>query len=238
MQKQLNLPLQHINAYHQDTTLLFQFILSETLSALGEAKIIGKLTATSKSAEFNSVVASLRRLVGAAHDPYRMFSWNPEEGILPKLKSYCAYFSKNASSHDKALQPLYRAAEQAWLLSLVCIDDLRHLESSDNPKSHANVLVKSGKKLFLALQKLGKLVSKAIEQYWDDENVVFFVLRNKENFDEIFGNRFVKQLLKKMYPGGIEGARRFLSQQFIQRGFHHLVPIIHARITEIETSVA
>jgi len=236
--KQLKLPQQYINAYHQDTTLLFQFILSETLLALSEAKILGRLTSASKTGEFNNAVAALRRLVGAAHDPFRLFSWNPDEGILPKLKSYCGYFVQNISQDDKIHQPLYRAAEQAWLLSLVCVDDLRNLENPEAGRTQANAIIKSSKKLFVALQKLGKYVSKAIEQYWDDENVVFFVLRNKEQFDEIFGNRFVKQLLRRMYPGGIEGARRFLSQQFIQRGFHHLVPIIQARITEVETSVA
>lgn len=235
---QVKLPHQNINVYHQDNTLLFQFILSETLGALAEAKKLGKLTSASKQGDITGAATAIRKLVGSAHDPYRLFSWIPEEGILPKLKNYCAYFAQNASPHDKALVPLYRSTEQAWLLSLVCMDDLRLLESQQNLTKQTTHLVKSGKKLFLSIQRLGKIVSKAIEQYWDDENVVFFVLRNKEQFDEIFGNKFVKQLLKRMYPGGIEGARRFLSQQFIQRGFHHLVPIIQARITEIESSVA
>jgi hypothetical protein len=227
--KQLALPHQHINAYHYDNSLLFQFILSETLATLREANQLLDL-----QGDVKLLRSSIMRLVGSLNDSYRLFAWAPENGTLAKLRSYCSYFAHTADPHDNVLIPLVHTAEQNWLLSLVCLDDLRHIERTRAAPAQKTKLNKSLKDLSSGLQKLGKMIAKMIEQFWNDENVIFFILRNKAEFDEVFGERFTKNLLKKMYLGGVWGAASFLSKRFTKRGFDHLVPIIEARIEEMD----
>jgi hypothetical protein len=227
--KQLSLPHQHINAYHYDNSLLFQFILAETLATLREANQLLEI-----QGDPQKIRQSMTRLVGTLNDSYRLFSWAPENGSLAKLRSYCSYFAHSADPHDNVLIPLVHTAEQNWLLGLVCLDDLRLIERTRSTPAHRTKLNKSLKELSTGLQKLCKMIAKLIEQFWNDENVIFFVLRNKGDFDALFGERFVKNLLKKMYLGGIWGAASFLSKRFAKRGFEHLVPIIEARIEEMD----
>lgn len=225
--KQFSLPHQHINAYHYDPSLLFQFILSETLATL-------RFTKKLLDAEADEVAEPLRNLVGTLNDPYRLFSWAPENGTLAKLKAYCSYFAHSAEPYDNVLIPLVHTAEQSWLLSLVCLDDLRHYERTKGSGETAEKLKKSIKELALSLNRLAKQIAKLIEQFWNDENVIYFILRHRSEFDEVFGDKFVKGLLKKMYLGGVWGAASFLSKRFTKRGFEHLIATVETGIEELE----
>lgn len=229
MIKQLALPHQHINAYHYDNSLLFQFILNETLVTLREASQLIEI-----QLDVQKIRSVILRLVGTLNDSYRLFTWAPENGSLAKLRSYCSYFAHSADPHDNVLIPLVHAVEQNWLLSLVCLDDIRLIERTKSTPAQRTKLTKSLKELTTGLQKLGKMIAKLIEQFWNDENVIFFILRNTTEFDEIFGDRFVKNLLKKMYLGGVWGAASFLAKRFTKRGFEHLIPIIESRIEEMD----
>ena len=227
MIKQFSLPHQHINAYHYDPSLLFQFILSETLATL-------RFTKKLLEAEPEEAAVALKNLVGTLNDPYRLFSWAPENGTLAKLKAYCSYFAHSAEPYDNVLIPLVHTAEQSWLLSLVCLDDLRHFERTQQAGGSQTKLNKSIKELAAALNRLAKLIAKLIEQFWNDENVIFFILRHRNEFDEVFGDKFVKTLLKKMYLGGVWGAASFLSKRFSKRGFENLITTIETGIEELE----
>ena len=227
MLKQFSLPHQHINAYHYDPSLLFQFILSETLATL-------RFTKQLLEAEPAEAASALKNLVGTLNDPYRLFSWAPENGTLAKLKAYCSYFAHSAEPYDNVLIPMVHTAEQSWLLSLVCLDDLRHFERTRQGGGSAAKLTKSIKELASALNRLAKLIAKLIEQFWNDENVIYFILRHRREFDEVFGDKFVKSLLKKMYLGGVWGAASFLSKRFSKRGFEHLIENIETGIEELE----
>lgn len=227
MLKQFSLPHQHINAYHYDPSLLFQFILSETLATL-------RFTKKLLDSEPEEAAGALRNLVGTLNDPYRLFSWAPENGTLAKLKAYCSYFAHSAEPYDNVLIPLVHTAEQSWLLSMVCLDDLRHFERTKQGGDTPAKLRKSIKELAAALNRLAKLIAKLIEQFWNDENVIYFILRHRDEFDEVFGDKFVKTLLKKMYLGGMWGAASFLSKRFSKRGFDHLISAIEMGIEELE----
>lgn len=227
MIKQFSLPHQHINAYHYDSSLLFQFILSETLATL---RLTKKLLASNPE----EAAVALKNLVGTLNDPYRLFSWAPENGTLAKLKAYCSYFAHSAEPYDNVLIPLVHTAEQSWLLSLVCLDDMRQFERKKQGGSAPNKLDKSIKELATSLNRLAKMIAKLIEQFWNDENVIYFILRHRKEFDEVFGEKFVKSLLKKMYLGGVWGAASFLSKRFSKRGFDHLIEMIEKGIEELE----
>lgn len=216
--EQIKLPHHHINAYHLSHSLLFQFILSEMLTAHQDVQV-----AVMKKNDFKTL---LSKLTGSHQEFVKPMAWGGGDGTLSKLSRYCAYFSQFVDPADKKLRALHLNANKAWLIGLDCL----HLIFDDRGLDEVQLELH---KLSLAIKHLGRLVVKVIEEFADDENVIFFVLRHFEQFDEHFGNGFVAKLFKKMYKGGRDEAARMLSTKYSKRGFVHLLPIIATRMAEL-----
>jgi hypothetical protein len=69
--------------------------------------------------------------------------------------------------------------------------------------------------------------------FHQDENVTFFLLRHREQFDKIFGQDFTKKFFKKMYAGGLPEAGKMMTQKYSERGFENLLPVIATKISEL-----
>jgi hypothetical protein len=236
------LPTRHFNAYHQSNSLLFQFILSEFLIAYREIQALDSLckrehpmalnaTVLRKEQEiFHTMETILAKLVGSTREYMRLFSWNFIDGVVSKLKNYCALFSQNADTDEKEPLAMQHYADKAWLYCLQGMDALR-----DTPNAHP-ALCHSLEKGLGAMHRLARLIARVIPQFRDDENVVFFVLRHKDKFDKVYGTKFVTKLFCRMYPKGLKEVQYFLSQKYAGRGFENLMPIIHKKISELETA--
>jgi hypothetical protein len=240
----------HFNSYHHNTSLLFQFILSEFILSYREAKVIHRYMLTLKSdgkeissPDLDELRASINNLAGLTKEYMRIFSWNIDNGILAKLKNYCALLVQYADPADNSVIALHRYADKVWLLCLQNIDIL-HLLNSETSLLPAKKLEKvtlslALKKMSLCFRHLARLIPLIIKQFKDDENVVFFLLNNKEALDELYGKGFFQKLCKKMYPlGGIAELGQLLEQKYFIRGFTNLIPKIKAKIAELETVLA
>lgn len=213
----------HFNAYHQNNSLLFQFILAEFLDVYQEIRKIEAL----KNEGYETLGASLVKLVGASRDYMRFFAWNFSDGTLSKLKNYCALFSENADGEEKEPIAIQHYADKAWGSCLQATDLLLEL-----PEERATIAL-TIEKGCNAVHRFAKLIVRVITQFRDDENVVFFVLKHHQKFDALFGSRFISKLFSRMYPKGIKEVRHFLLKKYEARGFENILPTIEAKITEI-----
>jgi hypothetical protein len=214
-----------INSYLQNDSLLFQFILSEFLEVYRETQ--GLLL---KRNSIHELSQGLMTLTGSPQDPLRIFPGNRQSGVLAKLKNYCSLLSQNADSTEKEPIAMQHYVDKAWLH---CIEafDLLHDTHKDKDQS---TLIHTIEKTCSALRGFSRLIVRLFAQFRDDENVIFFVLRHHNQFDALYGPRFVVKLFCRLYPKGLKEAGHFLIKKYGHRGFDNLLPLVNAKISELE----
>lgn len=241
--------------FFQSKSLLFQFILSDFIRAFREVASFKKMHEELQSEDaspeqtIDPLLEATTRLTGSTQEDLRLFSWSLDSGVLTKLKNNCTTLCDTISNEDKDLILLDRYANRSWLLALECVDLLRGMQqlpsdlSIDDPiddddseefKQHT-VLCKTLEKLILQMHRLARLIARLFIQFRDDENVIFFLVRHHEDFDELYGEHFVFKLIVKMYASGMDGAEDFLVRSYAKRGFEVLIPLIREKIQSVET---
>lgn len=233
MVQQNTLTRQPFNSLYQSNSLMFQFIISEFINASTQINLITTKIPETHQGSMESLQNSLQALSGSLQEYMRFISWNLEEGILSKLKSYTALFAANAEIlHSKHLQ-LEKHANQAWKVSLESLEILRLIQEQKEDLSLYENLYQRLNHLTAIFKKLGKLLAELILEFYLDENVLFFILRHKEKLDCIYGTGFVKKIFIKMYPDGITEAEKYVKKQYANRGFDNLLMVIGSKFTEI-----
>lgn len=233
----------YANSYHQNNSLLFQFILVEFIEAFHQVKQLDSfcndfptpllheaLTCRQTESSTHLIQTALLKLVGSTRDYMQLFTWSFSEGLLSKLRAYCALFLKNAEGEEKELMAIQHYADKIWHGCLQAIEALQ-----EEPQDRSILFAALGKSNS-AMQRFAKLMTRLIQQFRNDENVIFYVLRNHKTFDELYGNRYVIKLFSRMYPKGLKEAQRFLIKKYMERGFENVLPTIYAAALEIETA--
>lgn len=219
-----------INSYHHSATLLFQFILSEFIDAYAEIKHLDALCHAHETTDWRIIQASMKKLIGSPRDYMRLFTWGIDEGYLSKLKAYCALHVQKTDSEGKELIALQHYAEKVWQ---ACIQsyDLLTGAPQDRPAFLAAI-----EKTVASMQRLAKHLTRIIHQFREDENIIYFVIKNHKAFDKLYGSRFVFKLLGRLYPKGIRETQQFLAKKYAARGFDNIVSAIQSHITDIEVA--
>lgn len=233
----------HVNSFHQNNSLLFQFILNEFLETFNEMQKLDILCSRSLSPllsheidcrqkDLHLMQESLIQLLGATKDCMRLLSWNFKEGLLTKLRTYCTLFLLNADTDEKELIAIQYYTDKIWHNCHQAIDALHDL-----PQDYTSLFL-ALEKASTATQRLAKLIARLIPEFKHDENVIFYVLRNHELFDKTYGNRFTLKLFSKIFPKGFEEGLLFLVKKYTERGFDNVLLVIDLAIKEIEVSPA
>lgn len=209
-------PKGYFKAFHHDTPLLFQFIYTEYLSSQRELHILLNLIQRAKKkASLEVVSAALINLTGAANDYMRLFNWNHHDGLLTKLKNNCFLFAQNLPIQDGSMLHVY--ADQAWILTSKCLNNVLQNSTID-----AELLTQAISDLF----SLGDILKQLIAHFKEDENVIFFIMRQRESIDALYQEPYVRKYLEKIYPEGLRSVSQFLTARYKARGFQHLIPVI------------
>ena len=231
---------QYFNPYYSSSQLLFQFILSEFIQAYGEIQLINKIAdekteETQTSQRLHALAHHVSLLAGSTQQHMRMLSWN-DDGFLTKMKNYCALLCHYDSNETHDLYRMFKESNQAWLLSLRVLDAIRTMQQSTEQSHDTMPFMPVLKKLNNCLKRFSRLVMRAVLPFSQDENVVFFILRNKEQLDALYKPKFTKDLIKKMFSKGTEEASQFLLERYTIRGFTSLIPLINRKFIELEAS--
>lgn len=220
--------IQHRNTRIQSKGLLFQFILSEFIASYSE--VLNMKVESLNVQTISSLKANLIKLVGSSQK--HLFSWNLQDGVLTRLKNYCADFSLQGEKSDTIILKMQSYINQAFLSCIQSIDAIQLYENCEEP--HQSKLHKILSKFIKEMRCFSKLTVEIMRQFSGDENVVFFMLRHQPELDRLYGSRFVFKLISKMFPKGITQVSDFLLSQYKQRGFDHLIPTIQKKISELE----
>jgi hypothetical protein len=241
--------------YHRTDSLLFQFILCEFIAVHREIELMKntmlKMPQSESTSEeeftsfLNAFTLTARNLSGSAQEQMRFFAWNLEVGALTKLRNYCTFFSQNKEDSDKAPILMQRYANRAWLLCLQALDYVRVLQHNlvepilpiEKIPETKNLLILTVEKIFGQIQRLTRLIARVSLTFSRDENILFYILQQKEEFDQIYEKNFVNKIFEKMFQNGVPEAGQFLLQKYGERGFFDLLPLIASKITDLQVVV-
>ncbi|MEI8365950.1 MAG: hypothetical protein WCF65_05990 [Parachlamydiaceae bacterium] len=236
-------PTRHVNTYHCNNSLIFQFVLSEFIESFSTIQQLNSYCCNPNSASLGDAISfstaishrqeigtCLTKLLGSSNGHIHLFSWNFSEGILSKLKTYCALLLQNSDNDEKELIALQHYAEKIWL------GCLQIGEALNSTPFEAGPLTAAVEKASSSMIRFSKLIARLISQFRDDENVIFYVVRNHKILDKLYGNRFVFKLLGRLYTKGMHEVQHVLSVKYSARGFDDLLPAIRSHIAEIEAA--
>lgn len=234
--------IRHVNAYHHDNGLLLQFILTEFIEACEEIAKLEVICQQRLPTSFpiqlhpmeseilqQQIEASLALLTGSARNHMGLLSGGSAEGSLGKLKIYSNLFNQNLENSEKYHLTILELTEKIWL------GCLRAIAAWYEDAVDHTLFSSSIEKISADMRRLAKLIAKAISSFSCDENVIFFVIRYRTRLDHIYGPRFVRKLLTRLYPKGLKGAQQFLTAKYTERGFDHILPLLAKNFEEIES---
>ncbi|CRX38479.1 hypothetical protein [Estrella lausannensis] len=232
MSNSLPIVAKQLPAYHKEDGLVFQFILSEWLLAEKTSFLllchIDKLLEKPSSKKiYQDMEACLKQLSGIGHDFIRFISPG-DDGILKKLSHFTAILARDILEDHAAERILRRSANQAWGFAIEMESLVQNLQKGPRASTPENVeqIKRQGEKIALELKKMGRTIPGLFAKFAKDENVLFFLVRHKKDFDKFQGAGFVKRLLIKTYPKGIAEAEEYLIYRYKKRGFDDLIPAI------------
>lgn len=231
-------PPAHLTSYHDEVSLVAQFILHEIIQSMKETREIMSLlekapkTRSNISKAIKLILQSMIKLSGSNDwGTMRLFTRNFSSGTLVKLKNYCAFFiGKVGGSEDYLME----AAERSWICSLQALDIIHHLnnQASLTPKE-LSALGGVIEKMSHCILNIAQQFSQLIVQFRQDENILYFILRFHLELDNLYGDNFCFRLLEKMYPKGKNSVESYLCRKYTQRGFTNQIPEIKRHIAEI-----
>ena len=223
---------QNLKMDHQSKGLLIQFILSEFIKSYTQILEIHQFSTDCKKNALSMLALSVVNLSGSNKSCSGLLSWNQEDGILWRLKNYCRALVDLEGKKDPLISKMESSINQAFLSALHSLDILQQSTSFEEDSIIA--LQKGLKKVIDQMKRFSKALALNLQQFSDNENVIFFLLRHQNELDKIYGKQFVFKLINKMYLKGIEGATNFLLKQYRNRGFNHFIPAIKKMISELK----
>lgn len=203
------------NTYFASDSLLFQFVLHEFLRTLGEVYKLECVVSDEDTPEaiHDKLTDYLLKLAGTEQEYVRIFTWIYDAGVLTKLKNSVDLLSQKAPVEDSEMRSLHLVVHKAWLECLHSIDLYRNQE--------LKALKPQVLKAMKLIRKIPPALKKVLSRYDEDENVIYFLIRHKNQFDHIIGPDFLKDILHK-------NSIPFLIERYRMRGFDKLIPEIEA----------
>lgn len=225
----------HFKAYYEDPHLLVQFILTEFLHSyqfqLQIKNILDKCFDDSEINEchFSNLIKIMSQLVGYLSLQKQNTSisrW--KRGTLSKLKEYTEKLLEQIKIEDKQLQNLYKAVHRAWLAAVHNLELLHQSQTTLLKTEQASLEIEKLKKGFKPLerefQRIQKQIPLLFRTYWNNENIIFCLLRYREALVSIYGKDFYK---KFKWPTNHSKIKNLLDKRFQERGFDALLPHIN-----------
>jgi hypothetical protein len=245
------------NSYFYHSHLLFQFILTEFVDTYSEALSIqvhyNQLTQVVKQIApygqfqmlLEQIAASMVRLVGHPKKKWESYPWHTKVGTQTKHREYFNLFCRNRKEKNSDFSAIHTTVNRAWDMCYDCLLLIYKMQQVTatchclelKPSSQENSLCKHINRFLSHIQRLAKQITKAIYCFRNDENILFFLLLHKEQFDKLYGPQYLVKLFAKLYPNGIEEAADFIVKKYSHRGFDMLLPIILEKLAELQSRI-
>ncbi|MFT4551691.1 MAG: hypothetical protein ACI9S8_000307 [Chlamydiales bacterium] len=239
---------QGLNLFGQSPSLCFQFILAEFIETYKEVQTIENIYKEMESllikrrllADVDHLLRELLdciiKLSGSAIINEDSFSWISRKGCLSKLRQYCYPFVNLLDNKESTIVNLNICVSKAFHSALQAREVILYLRQEDQSAKKMPdyaMLYQLLDRLVDNINRASRLILRVIIRFREDENVVYFLLRNKDQLDAIYKTNFVTKLFRKMYPDGVEEAGQLLMRKYSERGFTKLLNTIAGKIAHV-----
>jgi hypothetical protein len=239
----IGIPNHHFSAFYEDNSILIQFIVEEfihsyQLTCQIKALIQERLDSTETLGSYSlSLIQILGQLVGCLHHQERSSLSRWTRGSLTKFKEYCEQFSRNSSHQNKQHVNLHMAAHQAWLMATYNLELLNSLYTNPYIPDSKSILFllplkRSLQNLQMRFNQISRYIPRVLNEFWNDENVIYCLLRRKDLLVEIYGQDFMYKRLK--WPRKTSEMIGLLVSRYQARGFEALLPSIQRLLESSE----
>lgn len=203
-----------LNSFYQNRNLIFQFYLRELILISKDVFLL-----SSKELPNNLLKSTFKVLAAPYQEPFHYSPWNTEIGVLLKIKQLVTALSEISTSPSAPLISMDKLTTQLWKKGLDILHSLYQIEKQIDPAFTQGKLRKKIEEFINIFRQLSDQTAETLKDFASNENIMFFILRNQQAFEAIFGTGFVKNLILESYPDGIEQAGKLLKNKFIKRGF-------------------
>ncbi len=209
--------------YGNDNAILLQLALVAFIENFQVTTKIKSLT-TNENCCTDNILPLFNFLVNEHTTfPILFFSSINHNNSLKKLKIYCEQIVNNIGYENFVYQNLYNIVSQLVLSVLHIIELFKEKQLLKNSK--INSYGQTEFSLFWNyFNQLTIFFPKIFHGYWDNENVIFCLMRHKEILIEIYGKDFLKQHFAS--PFSIQQILTLLLERYSKRGFESVLPSI------------
>lgn len=227
-----------------DPSILMQLIIDETIrshqlfmqinSLLGQ-EIQSPQHLAKFSVDFNVL---LDQLIGSPLLQEFSSSSFWTKGTLTKLKEYCRKVFNLSAYANKHLVNFNSAIHLTWQKTLYAFELFHSIYSHSLPRTASTIylliLKQSFDRILSHFNKAIKTLPGILTDFWDNENVLFYLLRNKDALENIYGPNFLRKQFKcPHHPAKIQ---TLLMERYQTRGFEAVLPIIQ-NLFEVEIPI-
>ncbi len=148
------------------------------------------------------------------HPRFFPYDWGKMTGYLNKIQEHSLLLSKSFPDRAKAVKSFQKTL-------------LKQLNSLFKKR-------KPSKELFgIALQKIYASLEPLIESCRENENLLFFLLKNRQEIDALTQKGYLHDFLLKIHPCGLETLGEKMCDQYHQRGFFSQISEFKLLLTEL-----
>ncbi|HKZ00378.1 MAG TPA: hypothetical protein VJ112_04350 [Rhabdochlamydiaceae bacterium] len=90
--------------------------------------------------------------------------------------------------------------------------------------------------LMSLLKQLFCSIEPFIENCKENENLIYFLIKNRLKIDQLMENQHLHSFLNRIFPQGLKCLSKKMSDLYYERGFQTVIPQIKALIAELEES--
>lgn len=153
-------------------------------------------------------------LILSAHPRYFPYDWSSVTGYLNRAQEHSLLLKDSFSDHPRLVKNFER--------------DFFNVLTLLNKKKKISKLqfARELKKIYFAFEPL-------IELCKENENLIFFLLKNRETIDSLMDNGHLYAFLLKIHSGDLEVLGEKMCDQYHQRGFFSQIPEFKILLTQL-----
>lgn len=243
MLTQIQGPDRHFSAFYKDNAILIQFMIDEFIRShqlIFQIKTLIQKHLDSiqglKSLSI-SLIQILGQLIGSPSQHEHCFQSSWTKGSLTKFKEYSEQFSRNSDHQNKQYVNLQNAAQQAWMIAVNNFEFLSSLSENSYPQNPPSMLFlhpleRAFNRLQRSMHQISRYIPRITSAYWNNENVILYIVRRKSALEEIYGSNFFYKSFK--LPMKMHELIEMLIKRYQARGFESLLPTIQYLFEERE----
>lgn len=142
------------------------------------------------------------------------YDWNKEIGYLNKILEHSSILQKNFNDKQECVE-----LHSKVLFKIV--------ETLSKKKTWTKDLLEGAlSQLYFSLEPL-------IETCKEDENLLFFLLKNRQVLEALLGNGYLLEFFRRIYDCDLETLGEKMCDKYHQRGFFSQIPELKLLLTEL-----